>query len=152
NLASDLAKASRADDAVIHERGTYICMEGPQFSTRAESNLYRTFVASAISMTAMQEARLAREAEMCYAALVLVTDYDCWHQSVAAVDIGEILRVMRLHVEHAQNAGASLARALGDQPRKCGCEHALKDTIITERNAIPQRLIDDLRPLVGKYL
>jgi len=152
NLANDLAKAARANDAKIHEGGTYICMEGPQFSTRAESNLYRSFGASVISMTAMQEARLSREAEMCYAALVLVTDYDCWHSSVAAVDIGEILRVMKLNVEKAQTAVAGLARALGSQPRKCGCEHALKGTIITERSAIPQRLIDDLRPLVGKYL
>jgi 5'-methylthioadenosine phosphorylase len=152
NLASDLAKAARANDAKIHEGGTYICMEGPQFSTRAESNLYRSFGASVISMTAMQEARLSREAEMCYAALVLVTDYDCWHSSVAAVDIGEILRVMKLNVEKAQTAIAGLARALGNKPRTCGCEHALKDTIITERSAIPQRLIDDLRPLVGKYL
>jgi len=152
NLASDLAKAARANGAKIHEGGTYICMEGPQFSTRAESNLYRNFGASVISMTAMQEARLSREAEMCYAALVLVTDYDCWHSSVAAVDIGEILRVMKLNVEKAQAAVAGLARALGNQPRTCGCEHALKDTFITERSAIPQRLIDDLRPLVGKYL
>jgi len=152
NLASDLARAARANDAKIHEGGTYICMEGPQFSTRAESNLYRSFGASVISMTAMQEARLSREAEMCYAALVLVTDYDCWHSSVAAVDIGEILRVMKLNVEKAQTAIAGLARALGNKPRTCGCEHALKDTIITERRAIPQRLIDDLRPLVGKYL
>ena len=152
NLASDLAKASRTDGAVIHEGGTYICMEGPQFSTRAESNLYRTFGASVISMTAMQEARLAREAEMCYAALVLVTDYDCWHQSVAAVDIGEILRVMKLNVDKAQHAVARLAHALGNRSRTCGCEHALKGTIITEPKAIAQRLIDDLRPLVGKYL
>ncbi len=152
NLVSILAKAARANGAKIHEGGTYICMEGPQFSTRAESNLYRSYGASVISMTAMQEARLSREAEMCYAALVLVTDYDCWHESVAAVDIGEILRVMRLNVEKAQTAVAGLARALGNQPRTCGCDHALNGTIITERGAIPQRLIDDLRPLVGKYL
>ncbi len=152
NLASDLVKAARADGAVIHETGTYLCIEGPQFSTRAESNLYRSFGASVISMTAMQEARLAREAEMCYAALVLVTDYDCWHESVAAVDIGEILRVMKLNVEKAQKAVSRLAHALGNRPRQCGCEHALAGTIITERKAIAQRLIDDLRPLVGKYL
>src|SRR5712692_3505777 len=116
NLASDLAKAARVNGATIHEGGTYICMEGPQFSTRAESNLYRSFGASVISMTAMQEARLSREAEMCYAAL----------------DIGEILRVMKLNVEKAQTAVAGLARALGARPRTCGCEHALKGTIITE--------------------
>jgi 5'-methylthioadenosine phosphorylase len=152
NLTADLAKAARADGAAVHEGGTYLCMEGPQFSTRAESNLYRSFGASVISMTAMQEARLAREAEMCYAALVLVTDYDCWHDTAAAVDIGEILRVMRANVEKAQGAVSRLAHTLGNQPRQCGCEHALKGTIITEPSAIAPRTIDQLRPLVGKYL
>jgi 5'-methylthioadenosine phosphorylase len=152
NLASDLAIGARAGGAVVHDRGTYLCMEGPQFSTRAESNLFRSFGASVISMTAMQEARLAREAEMCYAALVLVTDYDCWHDTAAAVDIGEILRVMKLNVDKAQNAVSALAHALGNRARTCRCQDALKNTIITDREAIPQRLIDDLRPLVGKYL
>jgi 5'-methylthioadenosine phosphorylase len=152
NLAKDLIVATRSRGATVHEGGTYLCMEGPQFSTRAESNLFRTFGASVISMTAMQEARLAREAEMCYATLVLVTDYDCWHESVAAVDIGEILRVMKLNVDKAQAAVSALAHTLGDRPRTCGCGDALKNTIITDRAAIPQRLIDDLRPLVGKYL
>lgn len=152
DLADNLTKAARAGDAVIHMGGTYLCIEGPQFSTRAESNLYRSFGASVISMTAMQEARLAREAEMCYAALVLVTDYDCWHASVAAVDIAEILRVMNLNVEKAQRAVANLAHVLGDRARSCACEHSLKGSIITDRAIIPQRLVDDLRPLVGKYL
>jgi 5'-methylthioadenosine phosphorylase len=152
NLAKDLIAATRSGEATVHEGGTYLCMEGPQFSTRAESNLFRTFGASVISMTAMQEARLAREAEMCYATLALVTDYDCWHESVAAVDIGEILRVMKLNVDKAQSAVSALAHALGNRPRTCACESALKNTIITDRAAIPQRLIDDLRPLVGKYL
>ena len=152
NLANDLVGATRASGAKVHETGTYLCMEGPQFSTRAESHLYRSWGASVISMSAMQEARLAREAEMCYAALVLVTDYDCWHESVAAVDIGEILRVMRLNVDKAQSAVSALAHTLGNRPRTCACGDALKNTIITDRAAIPQRLIDDLRPLVGKYL
>ncbi|MGC2492565.1 S-methyl-5'-thioadenosine phosphorylase [Candidatus Binatus sp.] len=152
NLAKDLVAATNASGAKVHDRGTYLCMEGPQFSTRAESNLYRSWGASVISMTAMQEARLAREAEMCYAALVLVTDYDCWHESVAAVDIGEILRVMKLNVDKAQSAVSALAHNLGNRPRTCSCQDALKNTIITDRAAIPQRVIDDLRPLVGKYL
>ena len=151
DLAGSLVNATRAGGAIVHEGGTYLCMEGPQFSTRAESNLYRSFGASVISMTAMQEARLAREAEMCYAALVLVTDYDCWHESVAAVDIAEILRVMNANVENAQKAVSRLAGMLGSRQRTCNCEHALKGTIITDRAAIPQRLIADLRPLIGKY-
>jgi 5'-methylthioadenosine phosphorylase len=152
NLASDLTNAAETGGAAIHNGGTYLCMEGPQFSTRAESNLYRSWGASVISMSAMQEARLAREAEMCYAALVLVTDYDCWHETAAAVDIGEILRVMKANVDKAQDAVSALAHTLGNRPRTCGCQDALKNTIITDRSAIPQRLIDDLRPLVGKYL
>jgi 5'-methylthioadenosine phosphorylase len=152
NLAKDLVVATRASGATVHDSGTYLCMEGPQFSTRAESHLYRSWNASVISMTAMQEARLAREAEMCYATLVLVTDYDCWHESVAAVDIGEILRVMKLNVDKAQSAVSALAHTLGKRPRTCGCKDALENTIITDRTAIPQRLIDDLRPLLGKYL
>jgi 5'-methylthioadenosine phosphorylase len=152
NLASDLIGAARAGVATVHDGGTYLCMEGPQFSTRAESNLYRSFGVGVISMTAMQEARLAREAEMCYAALVLVTDYDCWHETVAAVDIGEILRVMKENVDKAQSAVSALAHTLGNRPRTCNCGDSLKNTIITDRAAIPQRLIDDLRPLVGKYL
>ena len=112
DLSRDLVAAGRAAGAKIHDGGTYFCIEGPQFSTRAESNLYRSWGVDVISMTAMQEARLAREAELCYAVLVLVTDYDCWHESVAAVDIGEILRVMRLNVELAQQAVMTLARAI----------------------------------------
>jgi 5'-methylthioadenosine phosphorylase len=152
NLAKDLIAATRSGGVTVHEGGTYLCMEGPQFSTRAESNLFRSFGASVISMTAMQEARLAREAEMCYATVVLVTDYDCWHESVAAVDIGEILRVMKLNVDKALAAVSALAHTLGNRPRTCTCGDALKNTIITDRAAIPQRLIDDLRPLIGKYL
>src|SRR6202030_3784513 len=148
NLASDLAAATRTSGAKVHETGTYLCMEGPQFSTRAESHLYRSWGASVISMSAMQEARLAREAEMCYAALVLVTDYDCWHESVAAVDIGEILRVMRLNVEHAQNAVAILAQRIASRERNCACPNALRHAIITDLAVIPPKVAADLRPII----
>ena len=89
---------------------------------------------------------------MCYAALVLVTDYDCWHESVAAVDIGEILRVMRLNVEHAQNAMANLARRIAARSRDCACPSALRDAIITDRAVISPKVVSDLRPIIGKYL
>jgi 5'-methylthioadenosine phosphorylase len=151
-LASALAASARKAGAVVHERGTYLCMEGPQFSTRAESRLYRTWNADVISMTAMQEARLAREAELCYAVLTLVTDYDCWHESVAAVDIGEILRVMRLNVDTAQKAVAELAHTLDGTQRRCGCANALQGTIITDPSVMPRKLVDDLRPLLGRYV
>ena len=152
DLAHDLLAAGRAGGATIHAGGTYLCIEGPQFSTRAESRLYRSWGVDVISMTAMQEARLAREAELCYAVLTLVTDYDCWRESLAAVDIGEIFRVSKANVAIAQKAVANLADSLGRRERTCVCAHALKGTIITDRAAIPAGLIRDLQPLVGKYL
>jgi 5'-methylthioadenosine phosphorylase len=103
-------------------------------------------------MTAMQEARLAREAELCYSVLALVTDYDCWHESVGAVDIGEILRVMKLNVAIAQQSVANLASLLPRRRRECGCATALKNAIITDRASIPPETAARLGPIVGKYL
>jgi 5'-methylthioadenosine phosphorylase len=138
--------------ATVRRGGTYLCIEGPQFSTRAESRLYRSWGVDAISMTAMQEARLSREAEMCYATLVLITDYDCWHESVAAVDIREIMRVMRANVAVAQKAIVGLAETVANRDRKCGCAGALAGAIITDPAAIPHRVKEELRPLIGKYV
>jgi 5'-methylthioadenosine phosphorylase len=152
DLSRDLVAAGRNAGATIHDGGTYFCIEGPQFSTRAESNLYRSWGVDVISMTAMQEARLAREAELCYAVLVLVTDYDCWHASVAAVDIGEILRVMKLNVELAQQSVMTLARTLATRSRTCACAHSLKDAIITDRSVISKETVAKLEPIVGKYI
>jgi len=152
DLSRDLVAAGRNAGATIHDGGTYFCIEGPQFSTRAESNLYRSWGVDVISMTAMQEARLAREAELCYAVLVLVTDYDCWHASVAAVDIGEILRVMKLNVELAQQSVMTLARTLATRSRTCACAHSLKDAMITDRSVISKETVAKLEPIVGKYI
>jgi 5'-methylthioadenosine phosphorylase len=151
-LSRDLTDAARSAGAKVHENAIYLCIEGPQFSTRAESNLYRSWGVDIISMTAMQEARLAREAELCYSVLALVTDYDCWHESVGAVDIGEILRVMKLNVAVAQQSIANLARLLPTRRRECGCADALKGGIITDPAAIPPETVARLRPIVGKYL
>jgi len=152
DLSRDLAAAGREAGATIHEGGTYLCIEGPQFSSRAESNLYRSWNADVISMTAMQEARLAREAELCYATLVLVTDYDCWHQSVKAVDVADILRVMNANVELAQKAVVNVAKAVAKRDRTCACGSSLKNAIITDRSVIPPKRIAELRPIIGKYL
>jgi 5'-methylthioadenosine phosphorylase len=152
DLSRDLVAAGSEAGAKIHNGGTYFCIEGPQFSTRAESNLYRSWGVDVISMTAMQEARLAREAELCYAVVALVTDYDCWHASVAAVDIGEILRVMKLTVDLAQHAIMNLARTLGSRGRTCACGHSLKDAIMTDRAAISPETITKLEPIIGKYI
>ena len=103
-------------------------------------------------MTAMQEARLAREAELCYAVMTLVTDYDCWHQEQREVDIGTVLQVLKENVVSAQAAVAKLAPMLAGAERKCACAHALKDAIITDRAMIPRKIAGDLHLLFGKYL
>lgn len=151
-LSRELVAAARAADATVKDGGIYFCIEGPQFSSRAESNLFRSWGVDVISMTAMQEARLAREAELCFATLVLVTDFDCWHQSVAAVDIGEILRVMKLNVELAQKAIVNLAHRLDTLDRSCPCPRALAGAIITDPSVIPPKAAASLDLIVGKYL
>ena len=152
DLSAALTKAGKEAGARIRSGGVYLCIEGPQFSTRAESNLYRSWNVDVISMTAMQEARLAREAELCYAVMALVTDYDCWHQEQREVDIGTVLRVLKENVATAQQSVVKLAPMLAGKVRKCACGHALKDAIITDRAMIPRKIAGDLHLLIGKYL
>jgi 5'-methylthioadenosine phosphorylase len=149
-LAAAVAAAARGEGATLHEGGTYVCMEGPQFSTRAESNLYRTWGAAVIGMTNLQEAKLAREAELCFASLALCTDYDCWHEEEADVDIGSVLAVLRANAALAARAVARLAGSL--PAADCRCREALADAIVTDRSAIPARTRERLALIAGKYL
>ncbi len=130
--------------------GTYLCMEGPAFSTRAESNVYRSWGMDVIGMTNLQEAKLAREAEICYVTIAMVTDYDCWHEEHAAVTVDEIVQNLR---KNAESACKLVRRAVASMPaeRSCKCGWALKHAIITERGAIPAATKDKLRLLIGKY-
>src|SRR3954452_17817484 len=131
--------------------GTYLCMEGPAFSTRAESNLYRTWGMDVIGMTNLQEAKLAREAEICYVTVAMVTDYDCWHPHHDAVTVTEIIEVLN---KNAANAARVVAEAVAAMPeaRTCKCGSALKHALITNPSAIPLETRSNLEPLVGKYL
>jgi len=149
-LAPATATAAERAGATVHRGGTYVCMEGPQFSTRAESNLYRAWGAHVIGMTTLQEAKLAREAELCYAALALSTDYDCWHETEAEVDAASILAVLHENAERARRAVGALATALPDGD--CACRHALAGAIVTDRAAIPAATRERLRLIAGKYL
>lgn len=151
NLSRALAAAARAEGAVVHVGGVYVCMEGPHFSTRAESHLYRSWGASVVGMTNLQEAKLAREAEICFATLALATDYDCWHGSHADVDIQDILRVLGANVDLARR---TVARVVGTLPARtgCPCPTALQHAIITDRAAIPEAVKRDLEPIAGRYL
>ncbi len=150
-LSETLARAAREDGAKVHHKGTYLCMEGPQFSTRAESRLYRSWGADVIGMTNLQEAKLAREAEICFTTLALATDYDCWNEAAGDVEIERVLAVLKQNVDLAQRI---IRRVLSRLPerRSCGCADALKDAIITDRSRIPKKRIGELKPIIGKYL
>jgi 5'-methylthioadenosine phosphorylase len=151
DISSELAKAATSAGATIHRSGTYLCMEGPQFSTRAESHLYRNWGADIIGMTNLQEAKLAREAEICFATLALATDYDCWNESAGDVEIDHVLAVLQQNVELAKKTIRQVIKNLSPA-RTCGCASALKTAIITEKSKIPQKVRRDLRPIIGKYL
>ncbi|HSB81363.1 MAG TPA: S-methyl-5'-thioadenosine phosphorylase [Candidatus Methylomirabilis sp.] len=150
-LRDALYRAGREVGATMHLGGTYLCIEGPQFSTRAESRVYRSWGVDVIGMTNLQEAKLAREAEICYATMAMITDYDVWHETEADVSVEAVVAILR---KNAETARAILRKAIGMIPeeRKCPCAHALKDAIITSRETIPEQVRRDLAPLVGKYL
>jgi len=150
-LGQALVDAATSVGATVHAGGTYVCMEGPQFSTRAESRLHRQWGAAVIGMTNAQEAKLAREAEICFATLALATDYDCWHETEADVVIGDILRILKDNVATAQRVVAAAVPHLRT-PRTCACATALEHAIITDRARIPDAIKRDLDIIVGKYV
>jgi 5'-methylthioadenosine phosphorylase len=149
---SDIAyRSAQSAGATVHKGGTYVCMEGPQFSTLAESNLYRSWGMDIIGMTNLQEAKLAREAEICYTTIALVTDYDCWHPEHDQVTVEMIIGNL---VQNAKTAQQVIAGAVDALPfdRSCECATALKHAIITRPEAVPAAVRRDLAPIVGKYL
>ena len=147
-IATDSGKHA---GATVHTGGTYVCMEGPQFSTLAESNLYRSWGADIIGMTNLQEAKLAREAEICYTTIALVTDYDCWHPDHDSVTVEMIIANLTQNAKTAQQIIAAAVERLPFN-RTCECASALKYALITRPDAIPEQTKRDLAPLVGKYL
>jgi len=150
-VADAFAKGCVEAGVVGKSGGTYVCMEGPQFSTRAESNLYRSWGADVIGMTNLQEAKLAREAEICYATMAMVTDYDCWREGHDDVTVDQIVAVLH---QNAENAGKVVRAAVRAMPsdRSCACVSALKFAILTDRKAIPQAAREKLGLLIDKYL
>ena len=150
-LSAVAAGSGRRVGATVHEGGTYVCMEGPQFSTLAESKLYRSWGADVIGMTNLQEAKLAREAEICYTTIALVTDYDCWHPDHDSVTVEMVIAVL---MQNAVTAQGIIADAVAQLPfeRTCECATALKYALITRPEAVPDATRRELEPLVGKYL
>ncbi len=150
-LHDALLTAAGEAGARVHRRGVYLCMEGPQFSTRAESLLYRSWGVDVIGMTNFQEARLAREAEICYATIALATDYDCWHEVEASVTAGAILDVLHRNVEMARRIVRGAVRRRPDR-RRCMCATALANAIITDKKKIPTAAKKRLSLIIGKYV
>ncbi|MCZ6789356.1 MAG: S-methyl-5'-thioadenosine phosphorylase [Chloroflexi bacterium] len=151
DLSTILAHAATEEGATVHQGGTYVVMEGPAFSTRAESFLYRSWGASIIGMTALPEAKLAREAEMCYATLACATDYDCWHETEEAVTVEMVVANLLRNVARSKNILQRIMPHLAGE-RACTCGSALESAIITARDSIPQETRELLAPLVGKYV
>jgi 5'-methylthioadenosine phosphorylase len=150
-LSSVVAQACQAAGVEAKQGGTYLCMEGPAFSTKAESNIYRSWSMDVIGMTNLQEAKLAREAEICYVTVAMVTDYDCWHQDHDAVTVTDIIAVLNKNAENACQVVANTVAAM-PEVRDCKCGSALKHALITDPTTIPPATRQKLELLVGKYL
>jgi 5'-methylthioadenosine phosphorylase len=150
-LSQILFQAGKEVGATVQKDGTYLCIEGPQFSTRAESKLYRTWGVDIIGMTNLPEAKLAREAEICYATIAFVTDYDCWHDEQEDVSVKEILRILAQSAKTAKSAIRNAMKYLPEK-RECICANALAHTLITGKKMIPEKTKKDLEPIIGKYL
>jgi len=150
-LSEAVAAACKKAKVVGKRGGTYICMEGPQFSTKAESNLYRSWSMDVIGMTNLQEAKLAREAELCYVTVAMVTDYDCWHPHHDSVTVEQIVAVLLKNAENACNVVRETVAAMAKE-RSCKCGSALAHAILTDRTKIPQATRERLKLILGKYL
>lgn len=151
DLSRVLYESAREAGACVHKGGTYVVMEGPAFSTRAESRLHRSWGADVIGMTALPEAKLAREAEMCYAVIACATDYDSWHETKEAVSVDAIFRILRQNIELSKRIIELAVTKLSVQ-RECGCQGALEHAIVTDPGLIPSERKRDLAPIIGKYL
>jgi 5'-methylthioadenosine phosphorylase len=151
SLGDVLEQSCQAAAVTVHRGGTYLCMEGPAFSTVAESNVYRSWGMDVIGMTNLQEAKLAREAEMCYATLALVTDYDCWHPGHDAVSVETVIEYLNKNVRNAQLIMREAVRRLATQPQDCKCGSALKNAIFTAPDLWPAATTTKLDAIIRKY-
>ncbi|MFB3904394.1 MAG: S-methyl-5'-thioadenosine phosphorylase [Acidobacteriota bacterium] len=150
-LADEVAKAAQAMDFPVKRGGTYVCMEGPAFSTRAESDLYRSWGMDLIGMTNLQEAKLAREAEICYVTIAMVTDYDCWHDEEQAVSVEMLIAYL---MKNSENVQRLIKKTLRGMPGKfdCACQNALRNALITDPAVIPPETKERLKLIIGKYI
>jgi len=149
-LAASVSRTAEEIGGRVHRGGTYLCMEGPQFSTRGESEVHRGWGVSVIGMTNATEAKLAREAEICYITIALSTDYDCWHEAEEAVTVEMVLKMLSENVAFSKKLLRAAVREAGDE-RACRCSRALEHAIVTPPASIPDNIKHRLKPLIGKY-
>ena len=152
HLSAAISEIVEKIGVVCHKGGTYICMEGPIFSTKAESEMYRSFGASVIGMTNLQEAKLAREAELCFSTIALSTDYDCWHESEEEVSVDAILAVMRKNVENTKAILKELVQTYQPPSPECSDQSSLAGAILSDKSLIPAETRERLDIIIGKYL
>jgi 5'-methylthioadenosine phosphorylase len=150
-MRARLRETATRHGASVHDGGTYVCIEGPAFSTRAESELYRSWGVDVIGMTNLQEAKLAREAELCYATMALVTDYDCWHEDEEDVSVSSVLDNLKANARLAALILREAIRMMPERRDGCGCEEALRGGLITARENIRPETIERLGPILSKY-
>ena len=150
-LAEVIEQGAKDSGIPVKRGGTYVCMEGPQFSTMAESNTYRKYGADLIGMTNLQEAKLAREAEICYTTIALVTDYDCWHPQHDAVTVTDVIENLKKNPENAQTIIRSAVKRL-PVDRTCKCGHALKHAIMTDLRKVPEKTRERVELFISKYM
>lgn len=154
DLSAILVGSAREVGATVHQGGTYVCIEGPNFSTRAESNIYRSWGVDIIGMTNLPESRLAREAEICYGTVALATDYDCWHDGHDDVSVEAVIAIIKQNVATARGIIKTATNMIVEQrqQRNCACAEALKFAIMTDKSLIPSETRQALAPIIGKYL
>lgn len=145
------AAATKIAGLKVHRGGTYLCIEGPAFSTKAESQVYRSWGMDVIGMTNLQEAKLAREAEICYTTMALVTDYDCWHPEHDSVTVEMVIQYLNQNTANAQQIIRNVVRCLNDPLPSCKCQSSLKHAILTQRDKIPRETVEKLWAILGKY-
>jgi 5'-methylthioadenosine phosphorylase len=151
-LSVVMDEACRAAGATSHRGGAYVCVEGPQFSTRAESELFRSWGMDIVGMTNLQEARLAREAEICYVTLAMVTDYDCWHPDHESVTADQIIQNLVKNAATAKEVLRAALQRVPREPRRCECATALRSALVTAPELVPDTVKRDLAPIIGRYM
>eukprot|EP01098_Paradermamoeba_levis_P014535 TRINITY_DN697_c0_g1_i2.p1 TRINITY_DN697_c0_g1~~TRINITY_DN697_c0_g1_i2.p1 ORF type:complete len:197 (-),score=60.24 TRINITY_DN697_c0_g1_i2:112-702(-) len=151
-IAKEAVESLKLSESALHDGGTYVCIEGPAFSSKAESNMFRLWGGSVIGMTAVPEVKLAREAEMAYVCIAFITDYDCWHPGHESVTVDMVVQTLKKNGANAQYIVKEIVNRLKDNKFESSAHSALKYSILTHKDHIPTKTVEKLKPIIGKYI